>query len=107
MKRQRTIGNPTSQNRLVVDLGRDIIRLAAQEEGLNDWTDRHGTAHAFAYDLFGEEDEDGLGVLLASAMVIEQDRAKRREREDRQAGLFLEKPSDELMYPPEDPRRRR
>ena len=107
MTRYRKSAIGRSPDRMTMDMGHDIIRLAADQEGIEAWKERHGTPYAFAFDLYGEDDDEEFGRLLATAMLCEQDRqARRRAEETRQAGLFLEKPDDSLMYPPEDPRRK-
>lgn len=57
-------------------------------------------------DLWVEDDADEMGRLLTTAVLYEEELRKRREQQ-RVAGLFLEMPREDLMYPPDHPARKR
>ncbi|MDD9876332.1 MAG: hypothetical protein OXR84_02690 [Magnetovibrio sp.] len=82
MNIQRSISKTISWTAFVQMIARDLIRLAARSEGLDDWLRAHGgsrqapsrATRCYAYGLLGDTDE---ADILNAAMIIEIDRLVR------------------------------
>ena len=79
MKAERQLSTTISQDQFLGMMAKDIISMAAKEEGLGAWSQLHGdrtnnpskTARQYAHALYGDSDE---ATLLNTMMTLEIDR---------------------------------
>ncbi|SCA56169.1 hypothetical protein MTBPR1_20017 [Candidatus Terasakiella magnetica] len=58
----------TTSLKLISQIGHELIKMAQDHEGLENWQERHTHIRLFAEDLYGDCDE---ATMLSTAMALQ------------------------------------
>ncbi len=61
--------------KFITQVGQELIQLAVQSEGLDNWLARHDHVRLYADDLYGDCDE---ADILSCAMILKVDDLKKQ-----------------------------